>query len=269
MGTKTKIQWADSTVNFWEGCAPVSAGCEHCYAARRDRRFHCGNHWGAGAPRLPHLRTALTAVEQLNRKPWVCKHGCFSTPGKCPEGCELHRRRVFVNSLGDPCDCEVPDSWRQEMWAALAENGQCNYLLLSKRPIIICKTPWTWNPPKYIWIGATAENQRTSDERIPRLSCVPAAVRWVSCEPLLERIDLTWCLTQPSPIQWVVIGAETGPGARPCKLEWVADLVAQCRASGVPCFVKQVRLGDGRLSHDPSEWPPEVRVREWPVEGGH
>ena len=152
-----------------------------------------------------------------------------------------------------------------------------------------CEIEWAVGlyPPRNAWLGVTAENQKAADERIPYLLQTPAAVRFVSAEPLLGPLDLfrylqpgleSWCERHPdSPdpnypggfsrklpgVQWTIVGAESDPRRRGCNLEWVRDLVRQCQDAGTPVFVKQLDL-DGRVSHDPAEWPADLRVREYP-----
>lgn len=143
-----------------------------------------------------------------------------------------------------------------------------------------------WPLPN-VWLGVSVENQEAADERIPLLLQTPAAVRFLSCEPLLERVDLNRVprLSHPCApslngrgIGWVIVGGESGPGARPCELAWIRSIVDQCRAAGVPAFVKQLgatpirQTEDDQLWHierdrkggDMNEWPPDLRVREFP-----
>ena len=136
----------------------------------------------------------------------------------------------------------------------------------------VVEDPWP-----NVWLGTTVEDQQRADERLPHLVSVPAVVRFLSCEPLLERVDLTrwlpWGFRRG--IDWVIIGGESGPGARPFMLHWARDLVAQCRGAGVAPFVKQlgsrptdsitdVHLRDS-AGGDMAEWPADLRVREFPV----
>jgi protein gp37 len=146
--------------------------------------------------------------------------------------------------------------------------------------------------PKHIWMIATAENQKRFEERVPILTDAPIGIRGVLLEPLLGPIDLhPWLGTTYGKIKyltrtlnietaifhkaewepispmtpkldWVIVGCETGPGRRECKIELVADIVRQCKAAGIPVFVKQVSI-NGKVSHNPAEWPEEVRVQEW------
>ena len=135
---------------------------------------------------------------------------------------------------------------------------------------------WPTSPPWNVWLGVSVEDQRRADERIPVLLETPAAVRFISAEPLLEEVDISLWTTPNNLIQrpgldWVIVGGESGPGARPCDLDWIRALVDQCRDASVPVFVKQlgakpwptIRLRD-RKGGDPAEWPEDLRVREWP-----
>jgi protein gp37 len=147
-------------------------------------------------------------------------------------------------------------------------------------------------PPDNVWFGVSVENQETAEERIPELLKIPARVRFLSVEPLLGPVVFDYCdepganhtsdwsaKVLPSGIHWVIVGGESGPKARPCKVEWVRDIVRQCKAADVPCFVKQ--LGSDPLSDDardkclveirdrkggePGEWPEDLRIREMPL----
>jgi protein gp37 len=131
-------------------------------------------------------------------------------------------------------------------------------------------------PLPNVWLGVSAENQQSLDERISPLLATPAAIRWLSLEPLLATVRLP----DLASLDWVVVGGESGPGARPCHLDWLRDVLEQCRASHVPCFLKQVgsnvRCRDGWHKLDArmhlisykgsymAEWPEDLRVREWP-----
>jgi protein gp37 len=149
--------------------------------------------------------------------------------------------------------------------------------------------------PHNVWIGTSVEDQQRADERIPELLQIQARVRFLSVEPLLGPVDLEMALEdfqplnadltrKPSPVQWVIVGGESGPKARPCNIAWVRDIVRQCAAAGVPCFVKQLGsfcieeegsqrrriLWDHPKGGDPDEWPEDLRVRQFPEsqEGG-
>lgn len=142
---------------------------------------------------------------------------------------------------------------------------------------------WTGeNPPANVWIGASAEDQQRADERIPALAKIPAVVRFLSCEPLLEGIDIIR-QTNPNCFDWVIVGGESGSGARPCNVEWIRNIMQQCKASKVPVFVKQLGARPywngtthtltahsqylefkDKKGGDISEWPKDLQVREYP-----
>lgn len=129
--------------------------------------------------------------------------------------------------------------------------------------------------PANVWVGTTAEDQKRADERIPHLLSVPAAVRFLSCEPLLGAIDLpSACeaITQIS-VDWVIVGGESGPGSRLMVPAWARTIILDCQAAGVPVFMKQTgavlarewKLRDTHKGGDPDEWPEWMRVREFPT----
>jgi protein gp37 len=356
---ETTIEWADYTFNAWVGCQRVSPGCEHCYAEAYDKRVGgvpkkqrtvAGPQlrWG---PKAPRTRTSPAYWKQPLK--WNAEAAAAG-----------EHRRVFCASLADVFERLVPgqagdlDSWRLELFELIRVTPHLDWLLLTKRPQLIkhgltgaidafARTPGcaeaermlqAWvdgEPPANVWLGTTVEDQKRADERIPHLVAVPAAVRFLSCEPLLEGVDLRlwpmhwhWDARFRSPeearaagamaeqhpqalvrpgtrrgIDWVIIGGESGPGARPFHVEWARGLVRQCRAARVAPFVKQLgarplgfcrsgpvngfddvdfcdlyeasesartcgeecreRLSD-RAGGDMAEWPANLRVREFP-----
>ena len=224
MSEQTKISWCDSTINFWEGCTKISAGCSNCYAEARDKRFTGGKLWGAGAPRRKS-KSAVKAAIAMNRKPWICDQNgeAFSEdelPGYCMGFSEatFHRRRIFSLSLGDWLDDEVPIEWLAEMLDTIRQCDQVTWILCSKRPenfnrrmdlvlqfakghhmdglrnFILC---WAdgepedgYKIPKNIILLTSVENQEQADKRIPQLLAIPAACRGLSLEPLLGEVNL-------------------------------------------------------------------------------
>lgn len=226
MGARTKIAWCDSTVNFWSGCAKVSAGCAHCYAETLAKRFAHFGQWGAGQPRRWH-ESALRSAAALNRKPWVCdcgkswSHAAASAVGMvCAADVHrgvpvpMRRRRVFVNSLSDLLDEEVPSEMLAQALAAIWRARDVQWILCSKRWHRFMEAvtlalgndvrherngpeyaDWlsAWlrgHPPANVVVLASVENQAAAEERIPALLQVPAVVRGLSCEPLLGPVDL-------------------------------------------------------------------------------
>jgi protein gp37 len=202
------------------------------------------------------------------------------------------RLRVFP-SLCDWLDPEVPADWLADFLRVIHETTNLDWLLLTKRPEHFqdrvcmasqCATgkrhkwnEWTQGtkPPSNVWVGVSVENQTAADNRIAKLLDIPASVRFLSVEPLLERVDLrigafngsdSWGSMEG--VHWVIVGGETGPDARPCNVAWIRDVVRQCRGSRVPCFVKQLGRdirdrNDAGFDGDPGEWPMDTHYREF------
>uniref|UniRef100_A0A6M3J5Y6 Uncharacterized protein n=1 Tax=viral metagenome TaxID=1070528 RepID=A0A6M3J5Y6_9ZZZZ len=257
----TKITWTDETWNPITGCTKISEGCAHCYAARMAKRL-AGRH---GYPEAPHEFDVTMHHDRLDQPlQW-----------KKP-------RRVFVCSMSDLFHDDVPWQFISEVFAVMAQTKH-TFQVLTKRPRNLNTWQgWSgWLEPR-VWLGVTAENQHRANKRIPLLLQTPAAVRFVSVEPMLGPVDLDRFLpyktdsgaSDPNTgaginvlypgLDWVICGCESGPGRRPMKLEWAIDLVRQCQSAGVSIFVKQIEI-DGVVSHDPAEWPEELRVQEWPI----
>jgi protein gp37 len=214
-------------------------------------------------------------------------------------------QRIFVNSMSDLFHEFVPDEFIDQVFARMLRAQQHTFQVLTKRPRRMLKwfarSPYPLLPN--VWIGTSVEDQATADERIPLLLQTPAAVRFISCEPLLGRVDLCetfgmwWnrtmqCFegtgqafnrrgreghTRPG-IGWVIVGGESGSRARRFEVEWAHAIIQQCKAAGVPVFVKQIGSRPAyridacpiplntrdRNGGDPWEWPPALRVREFP-----
>ena len=262
MGT-SKIEWTDATWNPVTGCTKVSPGCAHCYAEDVAKRF-----WN-GRP-FEDVRFHEDRLSQpLHwRKP----------------------RRVFVNSMSDLFHEALNDDELGSIFGVMQETPQHTYQVLTKRPERMRQFMLKYYAPasvRNVWLGVSVENKRMVYERIPILQDTPAAVRFLSVEPLLEEVELMpW---QLDGIDWVIVGGESGRKARPCNVAWVRKVVEDCAAADVQCFVKQlgsnpVEAGD---RHDPwlaiesdddtrqivlrdskggnwSEWPDYLRVREFP-----
>jgi protein gp37 len=225
MAERTLIKWADSSLNWWEGCTKVSDGCKNCYAEARDKRFTGGKLWGKGAPRRKS-KSAVKSALAMNRKPWICdKCGVASHENICWGKCEsnkpvpitFHRRRIFSLSLGDWLDDEVPIEWLAEMLDTIRQCDQVTWILCTKRPQnfrnqMIAVMKWIENsdcPAKmdetHLWILdwmtgeriptniillASVENQAMADKRIPELLKIPAACHGLSLEPLLASVNV-------------------------------------------------------------------------------
>ena len=237
----SKIEWTHFTFNPWWGCTKVSAGCKNCYAETVDARFK-GHHWGDYASRRMFGDKHWNRPLAWNRK--AEKDGV--------------RYRVFCASMADvfeihPVEAEnaklTEARWR--LWKLIEATPHLDWLLLTKRPENHELVPANWlmelRRPKNIWLGTTAENQEQADLRIPHLLDARwPAIRFVSYEPALEEVDFdAWLDPLNGGIDWVIAGAESGPGARPMDERWVRSVRDQCAEVGVPFFYKQ-RLEGGR-----------------------
>ena len=295
----TNIEWCDHSINTLRArvtatnavghyCEKVSPGCANCYASTLQKRF-------GGLP--------YDSGQHRN------KVGLFLDPSKLQE--VLRRQKpthYFWCDMTDLFGEWVPEEWIDQCFAVMALTPQHTHMVLTKRPgrmlhYLTAKgkhnnlevtadalLPGKGHPSfggkhllpnlplPNVWLGVSVEDQQRADERIPLLLQAPAAVRFLSCEPLLGAVDLTHVVwpgkaaprsggTQPhrvdvlrlgywdevwgfvnhsdmhdftGPISWVIVGGESGPGSRPCRVEWVRSIVEQCRAAGVACFVKQL-----------------------------
>lgn len=259
----SKIEWTDHTFNPWIGCTNVSEGCDKCYAELMSQRYGWAK-WGKGQKRR------LTS-ESNWKKPvsWNAEAARKGT-----------RYRVFCASLADVMDLEVPNEWREKLWDLISRTPNLDWLLLTKRPQHFKRfLPWMKTksaPWPNVWLGTTTESQRRFDERVPILTATPAALRFLSMEPLIGPIEVK-ALINPATtksahqIDWAIVGGESGPGSRQLKIDWVKDIVKKCKASGVDVFVKQMgtnndlgkRLTD-RKGTVPTDWPTQVRIRQVP-----
>lgn len=243
MGQNSQIQWTDHTWNPWMGCEHVSPGCDNCYMFTLQRR------WGKDPEVVTRTKTT------------------FNAPLKYPPG----PARVFTCSMSD-WFIKQADEWRPEAWAIIKQRPDLHFQILTKRHgrIASCLPPdWGEGYPN-VWLGVSVENQEWT-RRIRVLREVPAAIRFLSIEPMIGPVDLRGLLDG---IHWVIVGGESGSGARLMNLTWVRDIIDVCAEAGVACFVKQlgVKPWDGinsmRLkdSHggEMEEWPEDLRVRQFP-----
>jgi protein gp37 len=203
----------------------------------------------------------------------------------------LHWRkpqRVFVNSMSDLFHEALPDEAIDRIFAVMALCPQHTFQVLTKRRM---QEVWSrCGPLPNVWLGVSVEDQATADERIPLLLQTPAPVRFVSYEPALGPVDFTHlpfkpgaartldALRCPSRVSWIIVGGESGPGARRFDLEWMRSVVSQCKAAGVSVFCKQIgsnpywagyEMGrakkQDRKGGDWSQWPSDLRVRQFPA----
>jgi protein gp37 len=222
----SKIEWTHHTFNPWWGCERVSPACKHCYAETLAHRFGL-EVWGKG-----------------NDRRWLSE-AYWRQPLAWDRQARAVRKqaRVFCASMADVFeDRRDLDPWRARLWALIERTPNLDWLLLTKRPERVGRlAPWGAQWPANVWLGTTIENQKWAERRAPLLLEFPAAVRFVSCEPLLGPVDLTpWmgCASGRA-IDWVIAGGESGHHSRPTSPEWLASLRDQCRENSVAFHFKQ------------------------------
>ena len=292
MAGDTSIEWTDKVWNPTRGCSRISPGCVNCYAERMAARFSGPGLWAEGfakrtpaGPRWTGKVEALTGFDDT-----------FDAPLRWQKP-----SRIFVNSTSDLFHEALSDEEIALVFAVMAQAPQHQFQVLTKRAermhALLTATSRTggsedfrclvadtltlshenaleW-PLPIVWLGVSVENQKYGDRRIPLLAGTPAAIRFLSCEPLLGPLDLSRYLKL---VDWVIVGGESGPGARPFDVAWGRVLVEQCRHADVRCFVKQLGAhpmrGRGRnraelnlesaKGGDPAEWPRGLDVRQFP-----
>jgi protein gp37 len=229
----TKIEWAEKVWNPVTGCTPVSEGCQNCYAKRMTNRLK-GRY---GYPKDDPFRVTFHLDRLDEPLRW-----------KKPS-------RIFVCSMGDLFHWKVSLEWQAKILNTIYKAEWHQYLILTKRPEQMDHFQYCCGglDAQNIWLGVSIENQKTYDERAPILSRIECAHRFISFEPLLGPIIsefLDWRC------DWCIVGAETGPKARPMDLQWARDLRDQCKAAGVPFFFK--KASPGQVT------PKDLMVRESP-----
>ncbi|MBN9324698.1 MAG: phage Gp37/Gp68 family protein [Delftia acidovorans] len=242
MSENSKIEWTDHTFNPWEGCQKVGPGCDHCYAENRNARFAGGQaiNWGPGAPRR---RTSVSNWNLPLR--WNAQAEAFQAQ-------HGRRQRVFCASLADVFDNAVSREWRDDLAALILDTADLDWLLLTKRignAGAMLGEMFLDGPPANVWLGATVVNEAEADRDILKLLRIPASVRFLSMEPLLGPVSFEGLFANPSNIadgtnaleelDWVIVGGESGPGARPMHPDWALSLRDQCEAVGTAFMFKQ------------------------------
>jgi protein gp37 len=285
----SKIEWTGATWNCVTGCTKISDGCTHCYAETFAERWR-------GIPGH-HFENGFDVTLRPERLDQPLR---WTRP-----------RRIFVNSMSDLFHDAVPDAFIAEMFSVMARAHWHTFQVLTKRhgrmrsllsrpsfrDNLAHLAPW---PLPNVHLGVSVEDQHWADIRVPALLGTPAAVRFLSCEPLLGPVDLhgePWlgcdeagpALTHrgvstqtdygtgieydcehEAGIDWLIIGGESGPGARPMEIDWARLIVRQCSEWSVPVFVKQLgsvlgrELGAGPKGGDWDRWPEDLRIRQFP-----
>jgi protein gp37 len=253
MSDNTSIEWTDTTWNPVTGCTEVTPGCDNCYAKTFAERWR-------GIPGHPFER----GFDVVLRPERVAQPLTWRKP-----------RKVFVNSMSDLFHDQVPDEFIAQVFSVMARTPEHTYQLLTKRhgrmrsllnrpsfrdAVAAWGAGW---PLRNLWIGVSVEDQQRANLRIPALIDTPAWIRWLSCEPLLGPVDLARTdkdTLVDGGIDWVVVGGESGPGARPMHPDWARNLRDQCRFATVPFFFKQW----GEWAPAPSNYGPDVPARARP-----
>lgn len=242
MGENTRILWTNHTFNPWIGCARIAPGCDHCYAAAQAARYGW-DVWG------PHATYRVTSDEYWKQP--VRWNRRAEKSGK--------RARVFCASMADVFDNHGLADVRARLWEMIRVTPMLDWQLLTKRPGNIERylpTDWGKGYPN-VWLGATCENRRHGLPRVDVLREIPARVRFLSCEPLLEdlgEIDLRR-------IHWLIAGGESGTNARRMDAQWVWSLRRQCAAQNVAFFFKQ---WGGKTADAGGCELDGMEVKEWP-----
>jgi len=249
MATSSPIEWTEATWNPVTGCDKVSPGCAHCYAERMAKRLQ------AMGQRNYTRGFEVTLQEQMLELPLRWRRP----------------RQIFVNSMSDLFHARVPDAFVQRVFSVMRQADWHEYQILTKRSerLVDLDSALPWAP--HIWMGVSVENARFF-HRIDHLRSTKARVKFLSIEPLLGPLP---CLDLRG-IQWVIVGGESGPRARPMQHSWVLDIRDQCRASGVAFFFKQwggvFKSRTGReLEGRTWDEMPERNTRRWsllPIEQG-
>jgi protein gp37 len=319
--TETSIEWTDKTWNPVRGCSRVSSGCANCYAIRHAHRFS-----GPGRP-----YEGLTVYRERRPGGVDWSGTARFVPEMLSQPLHWKKpQRIFVNSMSDLFHESLSDEDIISVFNVMRQCSQHAFQVLTKRPERMrdfCRRlrfdgsrekgrMWLADDANgrgyrvmggsgcsgmpWVWLGVSVENQKAADERIPLLLDTPASVRFVSAEPLLGHVDLRTAtfngadsFSSLAGLDWVIVGGESGPGARACDVQWIRSIVKQCQDADVACFVKQLgavaahigeptgnfRTHNGRRQYevdavqlslkskkggDPSEWPEDLRVRQFP-----
>jgi protein gp37 len=263
----TSISWTNETWNPLVGCSKLSLGCQKCYAAD-----------AAKSARLQQFSQYQKVKEWDGTIEFVESQLLKPLSWRSP-------KMIFVCSMSDIFHANVKDEWLDQIFAIMAIAHQHTFQILTKRPERMQKFLGGRTPLPNVWLGVSVENQKAADDRIPLLLTTPAAVRFLSCEPLLEAIDLNqrfrtsnngYELTWLDYLNWIIIGGESGSNARICSINWIRSIVQQCQPTNVAVFVKQLgskpidppqlwlNLKD-RKGGNIDEFPEDLRIRQFPV----
>ncbi len=246
MSDRSAIEWTEATWNPTTGCDRVSPGCDNCYAltlAKRLKAMGSPKYQADGDPRTSGPGFGLTVHPDALSVPYGWK-----SP-----------RTVFVDSMSDLFHARVPLDYVRQVFKVIADTPQHTYQMLTKRARRLRHVTEQLEWPENLWMGVSVESAGEL-HRIEDLHHVPAAVKFLSCEPLLGPLDDLDLIG----IDWVIIGGESGPGARPMDLSWAVNVVSASHEAGCAVFVKQLGSCWGKHHKDISQFPAELRVRDYP-----
>lgn len=271
---RTSIQWTDyswspikwrhkETGKSFHFCTHVSEGCKNCFSETLNKSFGTGLDYTAPNERL---------VE-----PWISEKEMKQPRRLCVEG-----DKVFVMDMSDLFHYMITDGMILDVMKVIKDNPHITFQVLTKRP----QRMWRFmsyyfpEPLPNLWLGVSVENQQAAETRLNWCLDTWSAVRWVSVEPLLERVDLRPWLSSGGDtyLDWVVVGGESGPKARPFYLSWARDIISQCRDTDTAVFIKQMgsnawdsdENGEWRMTYkdkkggDWNEWGCDLQKREMP-----
>lgn len=247
----SKIEWCDETLNVISGCTPISEGCQNCYALKLSKRLQgrCG--YDAKEPfQVTYHPDKLVKAEHW-KKP----------------------RKIFLVSMGDMFHEDVKNEWINNILMMVYLNQQHTFMVLTKRPermrrnlLAFYKQFTDYKELKNLWIGVSCENKKRADERIPILLDIPAVVRFVSFEPLLESLLLTNEWKQK--LDWIIVGGEKGHRARKCWSHWIIGLWLECQKNNIPFFFKQWGNNSTFWNNFTERTVAVLKTRQFPKEKG-
>lgn len=257
MGDKSAIEWTEATWNPTTGCDRISPGCDRCYAltlAARLKAMGQPKYQRDGDPRTSGPGFRLTLHEDALELPKSWREP----------------RMIFVNSMSDLFHVDVPDSFIRAVFDVVEATPQHTYQLLTKRSKRLAELSGSLAWPTNLWIGVSVETDRYAFRADHLRRVEAAAVRFLSVEPMIgpvPSLDFT-------AMDWVIVGGESGHGARPLATDWVEDVVERSTAAGAKVFLKQLGTAWARehgyrgKAHDIEQWPAHLRIREMPTPAG-